>query len=320
MKKLFYFLFIFIFLNLAAKAQQQDPQFSFNKETQLLVNPGFAGSNDALTGLILNRYQWSGFDGAPQTLLFSVETTANIFGRSSGVGLNIISDQLGFAKNVLVNLNYSYHIPTSIGELGIGTSLGLYYVNINGEWETYVDGSFEPGSGEGDFLIPKGEVSQATPDVGLGVYLKSPDYFASLSVTHLNQGEITYNQAEKEATTFLPRQFYLAGGYNISLTNPLFELQPAIFAKTDLSSAQVDLTLNVVYNERFTGGLSYRIQDAVALLVGVELLNGLNVGLAYDITTSAMGRNGYGSQEIYLRYTLGLGKGRMKKYKSIRFL
>jgi hypothetical protein len=66
--------------------------------------------------------------------------------------------------------------------------------------------------------------------------------------------------------------------------------------------------------------LSYRLEDAVAILVGVEMINGLNIGLAYDITTSALGRYGYGSQEIYLRYSLGLGKGRLKKYKSIRFL
>jgi type IX secretion system PorP/SprF family membrane protein len=104
MKKNFCFLFLLIFINLAAYAQQ-DPQFTFNKATQLIVNPGYAGSNDAVTGLILNRYQWSGFAGAPKTLLFSVETTTNIFGGTSGVGLNIMSDELGFEKNILININ-----------------------------------------------------------------------------------------------------------------------------------------------------------------------------------------------------------------------
>ena len=30
------------------------------------VNPGFAGSQDAIRGIILNRYQWSGFKGVPR--------------------------------------------------------------------------------------------------------------------------------------------------------------------------------------------------------------------------------------------------------------
>ena len=111
------------------------------------MNPGFAGSNDAITGLILNRYQWSGFDGAPKTLLFSVETTANIFGGTSGVGLNIISDELGYEKNVLVNINYAYQTTTSVGALGIGASFGAFNKAINGDWVVpQTDYTTPPGS------------------------------------------------------------------------------------------------------------------------------------------------------------------------------
>lgn len=319
MKKIFYFLFLSIFVNLAAKAQQ-DPQFTFNSETKLMVNPGYAGSNDAITGLILNRYQWSGFDGAPKTLLFSVETTANIFGSTSGVGLNIISDELGFEKNILVNLNYAYHTTTSIGDLGIGASFGVFNKAYNGIWSV-------PGSANqnidshytdplSDDLIPKDGESQFAFDAGLGIFLKSNDYYAGLSVTHINQAEIQFD----DTYTFMVRHYYLSAGYNISLSNPLFELRPSIFAKSDLASTQVDFNASLVYNERFSGGLTYRLQDAIGILIAVQMQNGLNIGLAYDITTSTLGRYGYGSQEIFLRYSVDLGKGRLKKYKSIRFL
>lgn len=323
MKKLFYFLFLLIFVNLAAKAQQ-DPQYSFNRVTQLTVNPGYAGSNDALTGLILNRYQWSSFEGAPKTLLFSVETKTNIFGGKSGVGLNIINDEVGFEKNILVNLNYSYHTTTNLGDLGIGVSFGIFNkaISSNG-WNLENNGAngYQYTPAGTDDLIPSNDVSQVAFDAGIGLFLKSKNYFAGFSVTHINEGEIKYGGG----TAYFPliRHYYLSGGYNISLNNPLFELRPAIFVKSDLvgfASSQVDFNLNLVYKERFTGGLSYRLDDAVVLLVGVELKNGLNVGVAYDITTSALGRYGFGSQEIYLRYSLDLSKGRQKKYKSIRFL
>ena len=314
MKKIFYFLFLLIFINLAAYAQQ-DPQFSFNKETQLTVNPGYAGSNDAVNGLLLNRYQWSGFDGAPKTLLFSVETTTNIFGGASGVGLNIISDELGYEKNVLVNLNYAYHTTTSLGDLGIGASFGVFNKAITGDWEIPETG-YHTVAGS-DKLIPEGEVSQIAMDAGFGLYLDSKDYFAGFSVTHLNEAKIEFSDF---AYTFFVRHYYLSAGYNISLSNPLFELRPSVFSKSDLASTQIDFNIDLVYNKRFSGGLSYRIDDAVVILIKVEMLNGLNIGLAYDITTSALGRYGYGSQEIFLRYSLKLVKGRLRKYKSIRFL
>ncbi|HKJ42520.1 MAG TPA: PorP/SprF family type IX secretion system membrane protein [Sunxiuqinia sp.] len=320
MKKLFYFLFLLIFVNLAAKAQQ-DPQFTFNKATQFAVNPGYAGSNDALTGLILNRYQWSSYKGAPKTLLFSVETTTNIFGGKSGIGMNILSDEQGFEKNVLVNLNYSYHKATNLGDLGIGASFGVFNKSITSNWDLTSTDGYQYTPAANDPLIPIGDVSQVTLDAGLGLFLKSNDYFASFSVTHINEGKIKYGQNGEYFP--LLRHYYLSGGYNISLSNPLFELRPSIFIKSDLAgftSSQIDFNVNLVYNERFTGGLNYRLQDAVSLLVGFEMLNGLNIGLAYDITTSALGRYSYGSQEVFLRYSLDLSKGRQKKYKSIRFL
>ena len=319
MKKLFYFLFLLIFVNLAAEAQQ-DPQFSFNKVTQLAVNPGYAGSNDAITGLILNRYQWSGFEGAPKTLLFSVETTTNIFGGTSGVGLNIISDELGLAKNVLVNLNYSYHTNISLGNLGIGASFGMYNQSYSGDWDLESTASWQYTSADNDNLIPTADASQVAFDMGLGAYLKSNDYFASISVTHINEAKIKYSDV-----TYFPllRHYYLSAGYNISLSNPLFELRPAIFMKSDLvsfKSSQIDFNVDLVYKERFSGGLNYRLDDAITILIGVEMLNGLNIGLAYDVTTSALGRYAYGSQEVFLRYSLNMDRGRQKKYKSIRFL
>ena len=57
------------------------------------------------------------------------------------------------------------------------------------------------------------------------------------------------------------------------------ELQPSIFAKTDAVSTQVDLNTNVLYNNLAWAGVSYRVEDAVALLAGIkfETLEGINI-------------------------------------------
>ena len=51
---------------------QQDPQFSQYQFNQMVINPAYAGSRDALSAVVNVRQQWSGFDGAPRTQAFSL--------------------------------------------------------------------------------------------------------------------------------------------------------------------------------------------------------------------------------------------------------
>jgi len=315
MKKIFCFLFLYIIAILAAVAQQ-DPQFSFNKVTQLTVNPGFAGNDGAMSGVILNRYQWVGITGAPKTLVFSIGSTSKLFGLNSGVGFNIISDEIGFFKNISVGIDYAYRTKTSIGELGIGTSLGFYNMSIKPEW--YIpESDFHQSLSDETGIIPTTEASQLAFDVGIGAFLSSKNYFFGVSATHINQASIVLSD---QARTFLARHYYLSAGYNISLTDPLFELQPSVYFKTDGAAFQTDLLIDLVYKNRLSAGLNYRINDAIGVLLGFELNNGLKIGYAYDIITSALSGYTGGSHELYLSYSLDLGKSRNKKYKSVRYL
>ena len=316
MKKVISFLYLSFIVNLAALSQQ-DPQYTNNMYYKLGVNPGFAGAEDAISGLILNRYQWEGFPGAPKTLVFSVDAAVNAFGAPGGVGLNIISDQLGFEENITINANYAYRTEFSFGDLGFGISLGLYNKSINGEWEIPEDNLSIYTQPSSDPAIPQGESSQMAGDIGLGFYLSSNRYYGGISVTHVNEPSIKYAEL---VSTYLSRHYYLMGGYNITLPDPLFELRPSFLFKTDIASWQMDVNANIVYDERFWGGLSYRVNDAVALLMGLEMDNGLRIGYSFDLVTSAIGYYGWGSHEIFLSYSLDLERNRSQKYKSVRFL
>ena len=316
MKKIISFLYLVIIVKLAAFSQQ-DPQFTNNMFYKLGVNPGFAGSEGTISGIILNRYQWDGFRGAPKTLIFSAEAAINAFGSPGGIGLNIVSDELGFEKNTQINANYAYSKTLGVGKLGIGLSLGLFNKSINGEWEVPEDNLGIYTQPNSDPAIPQGDVSQMALDAGLGLYLSSNHYFLGVSVTHLNQASIKFSDL---ASTYLVRHYYLMGGYNIKLSDPLFELRPSFLFKSDLGSWQLDLNTNIVFNKRFWGGITYRVQDAIALLMGMEMENGLRFGYSFDLVTSSISHYGYGSHEIFVSYSLDLERNRNQKYKSIRFL
>jgi type IX secretion system PorP/SprF family membrane protein len=316
MRKIISFL-ILLFITALVTFGQQDPQYTNNMFYKLGVNPGFAGSDDAISGIILNRYQWTGLPGAPKTLVFSADAAVDLFGAPGGVGINIISDELGFEENVLVNFSYAYKATLSIGVLGIGASAGFFSKSINGDWYVPDDemGLYTPPGS--DPSIPMGEASQIAFDAGLGVYLKAVKYYLGLSVTHVNQAAIKYADL---ASVHMKRHYYLTGGYNIRLSDPLFELRPSVLVKSDLAGWQIDINTNLVYNDRLWAGITYRPQDAVALLMGLELMNGLKAGYSFDLTTSALARYGYGSHELFLGYSLDLGRNRNRKYKSVRFL
>jgi len=313
MKNKICFLFLLVIINFAAKAQQ-DPQFSFYERARLVYNPGYAGTGRAISGLILNRTQWSGMEGAPKTMVFSFESLTGLGGIKSGIGMNIIRDELGFETNTLVNLNYAYLVQTDFGDLGIGTSIGVFNKAIEGDWYVPQNSGYHNLN---DGLLSSGSVSQIALDVGFGLFLKSNNYFAGISVTHVNQAKISFSD---DAYTFYTRHYYFSGGYTIRMPNPLFSLQPSALYKTDLAGSQLDLNGDITYNERFTGGIGYRLSDGFIFRFSIELQNGLKVGYAYDLTTSALGAYNSGSHELFLSYSFAIQKNRNKKYKSVRYL
>ena len=79
-----FFCLSFLVLKVSA---QQDPQFSQNMFTKLCVNPGFAGSNDAICGTLLYRNQWTGFGGEPKTMLLTADMPVEML--HGGVGLTV---------------------------------------------------------------------------------------------------------------------------------------------------------------------------------------------------------------------------------------
>ena len=81
---------------------------------------------------------------------------------------------------------------------------------------------------------------------------------------------------------------------------------------------QYSINANVLYNKRFWGGITYRNRDAIILLAGVELKNGIKFGYAYDITTTKINR---GSHELMINYSFDFEIIKSpQRYKSVRFL
>jgi len=305
---------LLLFISILGTKAQQDPQFSQNYLNQLSVNPGFAGSSDLINVSLLNRYQWVGFPGAPVTTVFNVDATVKLIGNNDGLGMTIMNDVIGYEKNVSVGFLYSWRKQLGTGMLGSGISLGLMNKDLKPGW-TGADGSELVNLSDPE--IPQQETNGILADVGIGLFYQNKDYYLGLSVKHISQPSFSYEQTGRYS---IPRNYYLTGGYNIRTENEIVELLPSFFFKTDAAAYQIDLNMLVRYDNRLWGGLGYRLDDAVILLLGAELRNGIRFGYAYDMSTSALSRYNSGSHEVYLAYSVLLGKKKTHKYKSVRFL
>ncbi len=294
---------------------QQDPVLSHHMFNQQSYNPGQTGMSGMITATALTRQQWVGFPGAPSTMLFSASTPLNLFGMRSGAGMTVEADRYGYSSDIDITLSYSGHFAIGTGTLGGGISAGVLNKTIKPEW--FIPGGPGHTPPSGDPLIPESNESFLALDLSAGLFYQGLNYYAGLSVTHLNQPKIKYS----ETATFVSRQYYLTAGYYLQLPNPALELIPSVFIVNDGAATQYLATAIVRYNKKLWGGVSYRLSDAVTGLAGIELYNGLQIGYAYDFPISEIRKGTSGSHEFVVSYSFDLSLGKsVTRYKSIRFL
>ncbi|WP_439182921.1 PorP/SprF family type IX secretion system membrane protein [Carboxylicivirga taeanensis] len=305
---------------------QQYPQFSQNMFNHLTVNPGFAGTSEMMNLTLGNRQQWmggfkpeGGSSMAPSTTVFGVDTEVNLLGWNSGVGLSIMNDEIGALSTIYMSAVYSKRWETDYGKLGVGLSLGLINQGIKGselytmpqDIQDMIGGGFHS---EESFPDDEGVAF----DAGIGAFLEHKTYYMGISVAHLNQPKPKFKETY---TSYFDRTVFITGGYRFQLKKSPIVLVPSIFLKTNMSSYQIDWNINGILKDKYWGGITFRMQDAIVLLGGVELNNGLRIGYSYDISISQLGGARNGSHEIMLGYQFDLSiEKRKKQYKSVRYL
>lgn len=302
---------------------QFDAQYSHYMEVPETNNPGAVSANEKLNLFGLYRLQWAGFSDAPKDVFCSVNMPLSISGTKHGVGLVFSNENIGLFKNQSVLLQYSYKMKLWRGVLGLGLNLGALSqtfdnagVDFTGNGNALVDGDDYHDSDDA-YSYSGADDNAWAFDAGVGCFYSDDDLFAGLSVSHLNSKSTNYGI--DSALMYVPRIFYLTGGYNIRLSNPFFTLKPSTQMRTDFKSSQIELSCLVEYDKKLRGGLSYRFGDAIVFMLGIDLSSGLSLGYSYDLPVSGMIVSG-GSHEIYMRYSFIPEFSKKNKYKSDRIL
>lgn len=314
MKKLFLFIIAWVSCTMGVRAQE-DMQLSQYFLGMAYYNPAYAGTTPDLNMLGLFRQQWLGMPQAGTSFFVMADMPLKIGKTNHGVGLVANTEKIGLFQNTRISGQYAYKQKLFGGTLSIGLQIGIANKVFNGEDVHIPESDFHE---QDDPAIPRTKVEGMALDMNAGLYYTRKNLYIGFGATHLTEPEI---QFDENAYYFMSRGLNLTGGYNIQLRNPLYELQPSVFLKTDMQSFQADITARMVYNKMFNGGLSWRINESVVVLLGATF-GRFQVGYAYDFPTTAILKASSGSHEVLVRYRLKLKKTKTGKnrHKSVRIL
>lgn len=304
---------------------QQDPQFTQFMHSRLIYNPAYAGTNQSICANAMYRKQWVSFPGAPTTMLLSADAYNAALG-GIGFGLNIMHDAIGADKTIYARGAFAKHFQVGAdgnGTLSLGLDVGILQKQINGVWiapQTLQDPSI-PNNPQALGGTGAPNLNRLVPDFGFGAYYTIPrKMYVGISASHLSAATLkgSSNGTPADPTKYydlafkMARHYYLVGGYTFLLGSADHTLTPNLKVKSDGSSTQLDINATYEFQSKVWFGLTYRMQDAIAPMLGYRQDMGKNgilkIGYAYDVTTSKIKGYSSGTHEIFVNYCIKLVK------------
>ena len=305
---------------------QFDPQIGQYMFMRSTYNPAAVGEGDLMRVYGSHRMQFTGIMDAPMTTNFSFSSPFVIGKTSHAAGVRFMNDRFGLFSNQSFYAEYAYRIKLGKGYLSVGADLGFINlsfavdsVNLKDVADLVKDHAYHNAT---DNAIPEASgqngVSGMGFDLGVGVYYSTPTWWAGVSYGHVTQPRLQWSD---KAEVEVRGTFYAVGGYNWRLRDKKWVLMPSAMLQTDFAGWDVNLTMLAQLNNRYRFGLGYRIAGSVNILLGMDIINGLQVGYTYELPANGLIRESYGSHELYLAYGFNVLKPkRTNRYKSVRYL
>ncbi len=309
---------------------QQKPHYTQYILNQYIINPALTGIENYVDVKLSHRHQWVGVDGAPVTTYLTAHaplgkkdyrTTATSFevpGENPrgkryweeytaaephhGIGLQVINDRTGPLNNFSAYVTYAYHLGISPRtSLAAGFGAGVTNLSLNA---SKLD--FGPVTQIDPAVYNTGQINTYKPDFMVGLYLYSADYFVGVSAQQIIPQKVAFGDNTVKTTDgkFVPHLFATAG-YRFLLTED-FNLLPSVMVKyISPLPVQTDINLKLQYHDLMWIGTSYRTGEGFAGMLGLNISNTMNVGYAYDYTTSRLNTVSKGTHELMIGFTLG---------------
>ena len=279
---------------------QQDPQFTQYMYNMSVINPAYATAEEGILKLGgLYRTQWVGLEGAPRTGTFFAHTPIN---DKIEMGISFTNDNIGDIVNENnIFADFAYVLPVGIEtkiSFGVKAGIRMFDTNFNGL-------QLQSGPASGDNAFNE-NINRAFPNMGIGAFFFTDTYYVGLSAPNMLSTKHLENENGIKATGIENVHYFLTGGYVFDINQNL-KLKPAFMARgVKGAPLSVDITANLLINEKLEAGLGYRLDDAISALINFRVTQDLKIGYAYDYTTTNLGDYNSGSHEIFILFDVDL--------------
>ncbi|MBR6065844.1 MAG: type IX secretion system membrane protein PorP/SprF [Paludibacteraceae bacterium] len=297
---------------------QFDPQMGQYMYMPTAYNPAAVGEGDLLKVAGMHRMQYVDITNAPMSTWFTFCSPFVIGKTRHGAGVRFLNDRFGLFTNQAFYAQYAYRQKLGKGYLSVGVDLGFINVGFRGDSVNLKEMEDEYHDADDD-AIPQGSKSGMKFDMALGIWYSTPVWWVGASYNHLTRPKVNLDDFSDVKVV---GTMYVTGGYHFRLKNNRdWMLTPSAMVMSDFVSWDVNLTLMCDYKDRYRWGLGYRIDGSVNILLGVDIIAGLQLGYSCELPTNKLMLESYGSHELYLAYGFDILKPkRTNKYKSIRYL
>ena len=292
---------------------QQEPSFVHYWALEPSFNPAAVGKAPVINVTGSYAMSMTGFENNPKTMLLAGDMPVRLLNGYHGVGLQLMNDDIGLFTHQRLAVQYANKQRLFGGTLSVGIQIGMLSEKFKGSQLDLDDTS--------DEAFSTTDVTGNALDLAVGLYYQHRLWYAGLSVSHATAPSIELGE---RSIIDISRTYYLTGGYNIQLTNPLLSIHPSVLARTDGTAYRVDVTTRLKYEheqKKFYAGVAYSPTNSVTALIG-GVFHGISLGYSYEAYTNSAIGLGKGSHELFVGYqtTLDFSKKGRNRHQSVRIL
>lgn len=279
--------------------------------TPFIINAGATGVEDYTVANLSVKRQWMGFDEAPVTYKISgnfrfvpydfydpkgflnngpLKVTDRI-----GLGGALIRDITGPLSYTGALLSFAYHIPLQYGSV---VSFGL---SATGSYYSF-NSSILRLDNPNDAYLMDHKRNIFKPNFGIGIYYHNDKYFGGISSNNFLPDIAEANDKIKSQPNF-----FVLGGYHISLRDGFFLYEPSFMLKK-IGDENISCDIyQKIYLKNFNWiAISVNTQKKVNFQFGFRFIKNLYIGYNYEYIFSEISKYNNGSHEAHLGINLGM--------------
>jgi len=278
-----YLLIIVLFCSSGIRAQHQNVYSNYILN-MAVINPAAIGKDMALDINLGARKQWSGFNGSPSTNYVSVNSMMKR--PIVNLGLMVLSDKIAVSSKQTIYGQYAFRVKMRRLKMAFGLQAGVQFQNNDLSQLERVQ--------QADAVVDQNQIRTVNLVLGSGIYIHNNSFFFGLSTPSLYG---TGGNFKLSSATVL-----MNGGLLFKVRKNDV-LKPSVMIRRVKGSAiTADINVTYFFYSKYGIGFSYRIKNALVLLMEAAVSDRFKVSYCYDYSLGSISNYQNGSHEISLRF------------------